>query len=129
MRVGGAPPRTRRQRAGASPRRNIWAPDPGAYGRFAVAVARRYSGQFTDPLNAGTDLPRVRLYQAWNEPNLPLFLQPQWVAIDGEWAAGRPPLPAHAQRDLLRGEGVTARTSSQPQGPRPTATPVTERGG
>jgi hypothetical protein len=35
---------------------------PKAFGQFATAAARRYSGSF-----AG--LPRVRYWQAWNEPN------------------------------------------------------------
>jgi hypothetical protein len=47
-----------------------WRPDPSAFAAFARAVATRYSGAF-----AG--LPRVRFYQAWNEPNLSLYLTPQ----------------------------------------------------
>ena len=46
-------------------------PDPVEFGRFAEAAATRYSGSF-----AG--LPRVRYWQAWNEPNLNLYLKPQW---------------------------------------------------
>jgi Cellulase (glycosyl hydrolase family 5) len=46
------------------------APDPDAFGTFAAAAATRYGGGFDD-------LPRVRYWQAWNEPNLPLFFQPQ----------------------------------------------------
>jgi hypothetical protein len=45
-------------------------PDPAQFGYFAEATARRYSGQFES-------LPRVRLYQAWNEANLRFFLNPQ----------------------------------------------------
>lgn len=37
-------------------------PDPKAFGAFALAAARRYSGSFDR-------LPRVRFWQAWNEPN------------------------------------------------------------
>jgi hypothetical protein len=37
-------------------------PDPKAFGAFALAAARRYSGHFEG-------LPRVRFWQAWNEPN------------------------------------------------------------
>jgi hypothetical protein len=76
---------------------NIWAPDPVAYGRFATAAARRYSGAFPDPLHPGATLPRVRLWQAWNEPNLPEFLQPQWVAVGDAWEAWS---PAHYRRML-----------------------------
>jgi Concanavalin A-like lectin/glucanases superfamily len=53
----------------------IWAgggyaptPDPAEFGRFMKAVATRYSGSFGG-------LPRVRLWQLWNEPNVNLFLE------------------------------------------------------
>jgi hypothetical protein len=48
-----------------------WKPAPGALAQFATAVATRYSGAF-----AG--LPRVRLFQVWNEPNLSNHLTPQY---------------------------------------------------
>ena len=47
-------------------------PNPTEFGRFARAAALRYRGGF-----AG--LPRVRLWQAWNEPNISHFLSPQLV--------------------------------------------------
>jgi hypothetical protein len=67
-----------------------WAPDPAALQDFAIALARRYSGVFPDPLVADHVLPRVGLYQAWNEPNLPRFLEPQWVVRHGHWIAFSP---------------------------------------
>jgi 5-hydroxyisourate hydrolase-like protein (transthyretin family) len=45
-------------------------PDPNELKLFSLALARRYSGTFQD-------LPRVRHFQAWNEPNLKVFLAPQ----------------------------------------------------
>jgi hypothetical protein len=51
-------------------------PDPQEFGLFARAAARRYSGTF-DP-GPGAVLPRVKYWSAWNEPNLPYFLQPQY---------------------------------------------------
>lgn len=45
-------------------------PDAQEYQLFAKALAQRYSGGFAD-------LPRVRHWQAWNEPNLKAFLGPQ----------------------------------------------------
>jgi hypothetical protein len=69
-----------------------WAPDPVAFGEFATAVARRYDGSFPDPLRPGRPLPRVRLYEAWNEPNLARYLEPQWVVDDGRWRAFSPVL-------------------------------------
>jgi hypothetical protein len=52
-----------------------WNPDPAAFGDFARAVATRYSGAYGG--NGG--LPRVSMYEAWNEPNYGLtHLAPQW---------------------------------------------------
>jgi Cellulase (glycosyl hydrolase family 5) len=48
-----------------------WKPSPKALGQFAQALAKRYSGKFLT-------LPRVRYFQAWNEPNLEQYLSPQW---------------------------------------------------
>jgi hypothetical protein len=47
-----------------------WDPSAVQFGQFALALATRYSGHFADPLNPGQDLPRVKLYEIWNEPNL-----------------------------------------------------------
>jgi hypothetical protein len=52
-----------------------WRPSPGALAQFAAALATRYSGWYAGP--DGT-LPRVSLYQAWNEPNLETYLSPQY---------------------------------------------------
>jgi hypothetical protein len=59
--------------------RGTWRPNAAAYGAFAHAVAERYSGTFPDPEEPGNALPRVAAFQAWNEPNLPNFLEPQWT--------------------------------------------------
>jgi hypothetical protein len=48
-----------------------WQPDARAYGAFAQAVATRYSGTYAS-------LPRVRFFQAWSEPNLSTYLNPQY---------------------------------------------------
>ena len=47
---------------------------------FAYAAATRYSGTFT-PEGAEEPLPSVRLWLAWNEPNYPLFLAPQYRKV------------------------------------------------
>jgi len=54
--------------------------DASAFGQFAQAVARRYSGSFVPPGQTGGDvpLPRVDMFTLWNEPNHPAFLLPQW---------------------------------------------------
>jgi hypothetical protein len=45
-------------------------PSSAWFGKFAEGAARRYSGSFGS-------LPRVRYWQAWNEPNLGPNLEPQ----------------------------------------------------
>jgi hypothetical protein len=76
-----------------------WAPNPAALQAFAAALAERYDGSFPDPLYPGQVLPRVRLLQAWNEPNLSRYLEPQWVVVHGRWSAFSPLL----YRQLLNG--------------------------
>jgi hypothetical protein len=61
-------------------------PDAAAFGQFARAVAARYSGRFQK-------LPRVRYFQAWNEPNISLSLVPQLV--------DRKPVAVYDYRDML----------------------------
>jgi hypothetical protein len=46
--------------------------DAKQYGLFSAAAAARYGGSFND-------LPRIRIWQAWNEPNITTFLRPQLV--------------------------------------------------
>jgi hypothetical protein len=51
---------------------------------FAAAAQKRYSGTF---VNAdGVTLPRVGLWMAWNEPNNPVFLKPQYRRTGKTWA-------------------------------------------
>ena len=50
---------------------------------FAAAAQKRYSGTF---VNAdGITLPRVSLWMAWNEPNNPVFLKPQYRRTGKTW--------------------------------------------
>ncbi len=76
-----------------------WAPSPVALEEFAATLANRYDGVFPDPLHFGVALPRVHLFQAWNEPNLARYLEPQWVAVGRRWSAFSPQL----YRQLLNG--------------------------
>ncbi len=76
-----------------------WVPSPTALEEFAAALAQRYDGAFPDPLHPGAALPRVRLLQAWNEPNLARYLEPQWVAVGRRWSAFSPLL----YRQMLNG--------------------------
>jgi hypothetical protein len=64
-----------------------WKPDADAFGEFGAALARRYSGNFS-PAAGLPPLPRVRYFEAWNEPNLPdFFLAPGWVGDRAEGVA------------------------------------------
>ncbi len=67
-----------------------WRPNAADYAAFATAVARRYDGHFPDPLQPGVNLPRVRDWQAWNEPNLDEYLSPQWTRSGRHWVDTSP---------------------------------------
>ena len=58
-------------------------------------MATRYSGACTRTRSGSASLPRVRYYEAFNEPNLPNYLAPQWV--------GKTPKSPELYRDLLNG--------------------------
>jgi hypothetical protein len=50
------------------------------YGKFVQALAKRYSGTYTDPKDPGAGpLPRVDMWSFWNEPNLSSWLYPSTV--------------------------------------------------
>lgn len=74
----------RHRPANATP--GTWRPDPRALAAFATAAARRYDGAY--PLSA--PLPRVGLWQAWNEPNLGYYLSPQWTRSHGRFQPASP---------------------------------------
>ena len=60
---------------------------------FAYAAAERYSGLWTppkwqqDPNNPTTaqPLPKVTMWTAWNEPNNPIWLTPQYKRVGNTW--------------------------------------------
>lgn len=81
----------------ASAPAGTWKPRPPALEDFGRAIARRYSGNYSAP---GGQLPKVRYFQLWAEPNLSVYLTPQWKQR-------RPVAPRH-YRKMLRGfyEGV-----------------------
>ena len=51
---------------------------------FVTAAARRYDGTFVRESDNST-LPRVPFWLAWNEPNNPVFLKPQFARQNGKW--------------------------------------------
>jgi Glycosyl hydrolase catalytic core len=62
---------------------NVAPTNPRDLRLFASAAQKRYSGDF---VNAdGITLPRVSLWMAWNEPNNPVFLKPQYRRVGSTW--------------------------------------------
>lgn len=74
----GAPPWAEGPGRPASASPGSWRPNPSALEDYGAALAKRYSGHFPDPSNPGQMLSRVAAFQLWNEPNLSLYLSPQW---------------------------------------------------
>ncbi len=91
----------RRPPAGISP--FAWRPQAKSYGPFARALAKRFSGSYPDPGRPGAMLPRVRYYLPWNEPNLDVFLAPQWVKRDGRFRAASPAIYRSLLNEFARG--------------------------
>ena len=102
---------------------------------FAYAAALRYSGVYRR--SDGVVLPRVSLWTAWNEPNIPLGLKPQWRRLGGRWvihSAWAYARICNAIYDgihltLQRGEQVacgvtTARGNNAPGTRRPSVAPI-----
>jgi len=103
--------------------------------RFAYAAAARYSGTYVG--EDGRTLPSVRLWAAWNEPNNPVFLRPQFVKRGGKWVIQSAVDYAHIcnavyngiHATMFSGEkvacGVTApRGNNNPRSARPSVSPV-----
>jgi Glycosyl hydrolase catalytic core len=73
--------------------RNHAPTDPQDLYDFAYAAAQRYSGYFVPPAwqqqptlaPPTSPLPIVTMWTAWNEPNNPVFLSPQYVKSGGKW--------------------------------------------
>jgi hypothetical protein len=103
---------------------------------FAYAAARRYSGSFT-PEGEDKPLPAVRLWLAWNEPNDPVFLWPQFrkvgkryvVQSARDYARICNAVVGGVHATLLRNErvgcGVTSpRGNNRARGSRPSVSPL-----
>lgn len=78
---------------GAADGDHRWRPSATEFGRFAEAAARRYNGGYEDPDHRGVELPAVRLWTTWNEPNHASFLLPQWERKPGRRGGWRPESP------------------------------------
>jgi hypothetical protein len=67
--------------------------DSVEFGRFVEAIAKRYSGTYTDENQDGGTLPKVTRWSIGNEPN-----QASWILPQRTRSAG-PPLSPRAYRD------------------------------
>ncbi|HWH05820.1 MAG TPA: DUF5722 domain-containing protein [Gaiellaceae bacterium] len=103
--------------------------------RFTAAAAKRYSGTFPGP--DGRILPPVRNWLAWNEPNNPAFLRPQYRRVNGKWTLHAAREYAKICNAVVRGVrttrmssmkvacGVTApRGNNNPNSGRPAVSPL-----
>jgi hypothetical protein len=75
-----------------------WRPSPTWFEAFATAILKRYSGTYAKP-HGGGDLPAVRYWEPWNEPNLTIFLAPQYKRTGSTYALESPEI----YRGLLNG--------------------------
>jgi Glycosyl hydrolase catalytic core len=105
---------------------------------FAYAAALRYSGSYTESEDVDAKpFPAVRHWLAWNEPNNPVFLRPQYKRVKGGWriesarlyASICNSIVAGIKATVLNGEkvacGVTApRGNNSPQSSRPSLSPL-----
>jgi len=116
-----------------------YAPTRGTHLRnFAYAAALRYSGTYTESEDVDAKpLPAVRYWLAWNEPNNPVFLRPQYKRVTGGWriesarqyASICNAIVAGVRATVLRGEkiacGVTApRGNNSPRSSRASVSPL-----
>ena len=102
--------------------------------KFAYAAAKRYSGTYV--VN-GSKLPAVRLWLAWNEPNNPVFLKPQFQHVGNRWVIASAKAYAKICNSVYQGVhatgiaservacGATApRGNNQPTSSRPSVSPL-----
>jgi len=102
---------------------------------FALAAAKRYSGSFKR--EDGTKLPPVRKWLAWNEPNNPIFLQPQWQKFGKRWVpmAARTYVgictavytgvhSSHLSKEVVGCGATDPRGNNAPRSHRPSISPV-----
>jgi hypothetical protein len=102
---------------------------------FSFAAAKRYSGVF--PAADGRNLPAVKFWLAWNEPNYPIGLKQQYRRVGGRWVVqsavdyARICAAVHGgvHATLIRGERVACgatgpRGNNQPRSSRPTVSPL-----
>ena len=104
---------------------NVMPRNVSDFGAFARAIASRYSGRY-----AG--FPFVRFWSVWNEPNLQLFLTPQFDARGRSvaprnyaklYAAAYTGIKAASPRAVVAIGETSARGTDNPKGIRPVHSP------
>jgi hypothetical protein len=78
--------------------------------KFAYAAALRYSGTFE---SGGVELPAVRYWLAWNEPNNPVFLKPQFQRVGSRWVIASAKAYAKICNAVYNGVHATAIASER----------------
>jgi hypothetical protein len=114
---------------------NVAPTNPLDLQRFAAAAATRYSGTFE--AEDGRILPPVLHWLAWNEPNVPVFLRPQYRRVRGRQVIQSAVSYAKICNAIVRGVtvtrigaskvacGVTApRGNNNPNSSRPSVAPI-----
>ena len=119
---------------------NVAPTNAGNLKLFAMAAAERYSGTY--PGEDGENLPRVASWIAWNEPNNPVFLKPQFApdaSAPGGWVIQSARDYARICNAVVQGVksvqptakvacGVTApRGNNNPNSGRPSVSPLAIR--
>ncbi|MGN6798087.1 MAG: DUF5722 domain-containing protein [Gaiellaceae bacterium] len=102
---------------------------------FALAAATRYGGGFTSI--DGKMIPAVKEWLAWNEPNNPVFLTPQFTRSGGKWVIASAPAYAKictaiyngVHASMTAGErvacgGTAPRGNNNPNSTRPSVSPL-----
>jgi hypothetical protein len=77
---------------------------------FAIAAAIRYSGRFR-PIPDAQPLPAVRYWLAWNEPNNPVFLYPQFRRVGRRYIAWSPRIYAQMCNAIYSGVKAVSRAN------------------
>jgi hypothetical protein len=78
---------------------------------FAIAAARRYSGTYI-AVQGERPLPAVRYWLAWNEPNNPVFLSPQFRRVrGGRYAAWSPRIYSQMCNAIYSGVKAVSRAN------------------
>jgi hypothetical protein len=109
---------------------------PADLQNFVAAAAKRYGGAWPDGSGGGV-LPAVKDWLAWNEPNNPLFLAPQYKRTATGWAIASgaayakicKAVYAGVHGTLFAGErvacgGTSPRGNNNPSSSRPSVAPL-----